>query len=63
MGFATMDITERDILRLHETMLSYTHMVAGRYKQADNIMEVGDKRGRTLCLADKRGRDKRGDCQ
>jgi len=40
-GFATLDIRERDILGLHETMLSYTPTGGGHYKQSDNvIMEV-----------------------
>ncbi|MDR1828548.1 MAG: Fic family protein [Methylobacteriaceae bacterium] len=41
-GFAALDIRERDILRLHETMLSFTPQGGGRYKVSDNvIMEVG----------------------
>jgi Fic family protein len=40
-GYETLDIRERDILRLHEIMLSYTPANGGQYKQADNvIMEV-----------------------
>jgi Fic family protein len=36
-----LDIRERDILRLHEIMLSYTPVSGGEYKQDDNIiMEV-----------------------
>ena len=36
-----LDIRERDILRLHEIMLSYAPMSGGSYKQSDNvIMEV-----------------------
>ena len=49
-GFATLDIRERDILRLHEIMLSYTPVNDGEYKQSDNvIMEIdssGSKRVR-----------------
>jgi Fic family protein len=41
-GFDTLDIHERDILRLHEVMLSFTPPGGGRYKDSDNvIMEVG----------------------
>ena len=40
-GFETLDVRERDILRLHEIMLSYAPVSGGSYKQADNvIMEV-----------------------
>jgi Fic family protein len=40
-GYDTLDIRERDILRLHETMLSYTPVSGGQYKQADNaIIEI-----------------------
>ena len=36
-----LDIRERDILRLHEIMLSYAPVSGGEYKQSDNvIMEV-----------------------
>ena len=36
-----LDIRERDILRLHEIMLSYTPVTGGRYKEVDNvIMEI-----------------------
>jgi len=39
--FAAFDIRERNILRLHEIMLSYTPVNGGIYKQNDNvIMEV-----------------------
>ncbi|MCL2270911.1 MAG: Fic family protein [Treponema sp.] len=34
----TLDIRERDILRLHEVLLSYTPAVGGRYKEADNVI-------------------------
>jgi len=37
----SLDIRERDILRLHEIMLSYTPVNGGAYKQSENvIMEV-----------------------
>ncbi|MCL2706577.1 MAG: Fic family protein [Dehalococcoidia bacterium] len=37
----SLDIRERDILRLHEMMLSYAPVSGGAYKQSDNvIMEV-----------------------
>ena len=40
-GFADLDIRERDILRLHEVMLSYAPVNGGEYKQNDNfIMEI-----------------------
>jgi Fic family protein len=40
-GFDTLDIRERDILRLHEAMLSYAPVNGGQYKQSDNvIMEI-----------------------
>ncbi len=36
-----LDIRERDILRLHEMMLSYTPVHGGHYKETDNvIMEI-----------------------
>ena len=38
---AALDIRERDIIRLHEIMLSYSPVGGGVYKQSDNvIMEV-----------------------
>ncbi|MCL1820236.1 MAG: Fic family protein [Oscillospiraceae bacterium] len=41
-NFAVLDARERDILRLHEIMLSYAPVGGGRYKDSDNvIMEVG----------------------
>jgi Fic family protein len=44
VGFADLDIRERDILRLHEIMQSYAPMNGGEYKQNDNfIMEVGSE--------------------
>ncbi|MDR3210641.1 MAG: Fic family protein [Planctomycetota bacterium] len=40
-GFDALDIRERDILRLHEVMLSFAPQGGGRYKESDNtIMEV-----------------------
>ncbi|MCL2615870.1 MAG: Fic family protein [Dehalococcoidia bacterium] len=40
-SFGDIDIRERDILRLHEIMLSYAPISGGAYKQSDNvIMEV-----------------------
>jgi Fic family protein len=40
-GFDSLDIRERDILRLHEIMLSYAPVSGGQYKQSDNvIMEI-----------------------
>ena len=40
-GHGALDIRERDILRLHEIMLSYGTANGGRYKEVDNvIMEV-----------------------
>jgi Fic family protein len=51
-GFATMDIRERDILRLHETMLSYTQAAGGRYKESDNvIMEIDASGARRVRFA------------
>ena len=35
---AALDIRERDVLRLHEIMLSYTPANGGRYKDADNVI-------------------------
>ncbi|MCL1875561.1 MAG: Fic family protein [Synergistaceae bacterium] len=40
-NFHSLDIRERDILRLHEIMLSFTPVSGGAYKRNDNfIMEV-----------------------
>jgi len=40
-NFDTLDIRERDILHLHEIMLSYSPVSGGLYKQSDNfIMEI-----------------------
>jgi Fic family protein len=39
--YAALDVRERDILRLHDIMLSYSPNGGGRYKDGDNvIMEV-----------------------
>jgi len=37
-NFNTLDIRERDILHLHEVMLSYTSINGGTYKQNDNVI-------------------------
>ncbi|MCL2773573.1 MAG: Fic family protein [Oscillospiraceae bacterium] len=40
-NYASLDIRENDILRLHEIMLSYSPVSGGAYKESDNvIMEV-----------------------
>jgi Fic family protein len=44
-GFERIDIRERDILQLHEMMLSYSPIAGGRYKQADNIIMEIDATG------------------
>jgi Fic family protein len=44
-GFDTLDIRERDILRLHEVMLSYSPVNGGHYKQADNVIMETDASG------------------
>ena len=44
-GFETLDIRERDILRLHEIMLSYVPASGGHYKQLDNIIMETDASG------------------
>ena len=44
-GYDTLDIRERDILRLHEIMLSYTPINGGQYKQSDNIIMEIDASG------------------
>jgi Fic family protein len=44
-GFETLDIRERDILRLHETMLAYAPADGGLYKQADNVIAEIDALG------------------
>jgi Fic family protein len=39
--FDTLDVRENDILRLHESMLFYSPVNGGKYKQVDNaIMEI-----------------------
>jgi len=51
-GFETLDIRERDILRLHEIMLSYSATEGGRYKRTDNvIMEIGASGARRVRFA------------
>ena len=46
---AVLDIRERDILRLHEVMLSYSPVSGGKYKQNDNvIMEVDSSGARRI---------------
>ncbi|MDR2615291.1 MAG: Fic family protein [Oscillospiraceae bacterium] len=51
-GFDTLDIRERDILRLHEIMLSYAPVGGGRYKQSDNvIMEIDSTGARRVRFA------------
>ena len=47
-GYETLDIRERDILRLHEIMLSYTPSDGGQYKQADNVIVEVDIKGTRL---------------
>jgi hypothetical protein len=44
-GFASLDATERDILRLHGVLLGFTNAVGrGQYKASDNvILEVDAK--------------------
>jgi len=44
-NFAGLDIRERDILRLHETMLSYAPANGGAYKQNDNVIMEVDSAG------------------
>jgi Fic family protein len=40
-NYTALDVRERDVLRLHEIMLSYSPNGGGRYKESDNvIMEV-----------------------
>ena len=43
---AALDVRERDILRLHQLMLSYSPNGGGRYKDADNVIMEIDARGR-----------------
>ncbi|MDR0381066.1 MAG: Fic family protein [Oscillospiraceae bacterium] len=42
---AMLDIRERDILRLHEIMLSYLPTGGGRYKSSDNVIMEIDAHG------------------
>ena len=44
-NFAGLDIRERDILRLHEIMLSYAPVNGGAYKQNDNVIMEVDSAG------------------
>ena len=41
----SLDIRERDILRIHEIMLSYAPVRGGVYKQSDNIIMEADAAG------------------
>jgi Fic family protein len=43
--YAALDVRERDILRLHGIMLSYTVTGGGRYKDADNVIMEVDANG------------------
>ena len=45
-GHDSLDIRERDILRLHEIMLSYIPVSGGAYKQNDNVIMEVDAAGR-----------------
>ena len=48
-NYTALDIRERDILRLHEIMLSYAPVSGGAYKQNDNvIMEVDSSGARRI---------------
>ncbi len=48
-NYTALDIRERDILRLHEIMLSYAPISGGAYKQNDNvIMEVDSSGARRI---------------
>jgi len=48
-NFDSLDIRERDILRLHEIMLSYSPVNGGQYKRNDNlIMETDDNSARRV---------------
>ena len=44
-SYIELDICERDILRLHEIMLSYASVNGGSYKQNDNIIMEVDATG------------------
>jgi Fic family protein len=43
--YASLDVRERDILRLHEIMLSYSPNNGGRYKDSDNVIMDVDASG------------------
>jgi Fic family protein len=48
-NFTDLDIRERDILHLHEVMLSYSPVNGGQYKQSDNlIMEIASDGSRRV---------------
>ncbi|MDR0943134.1 MAG: Fic family protein [Ruminococcus sp.] len=48
-NYADLDIRERDILHLHEVMLSYSPVNGGQYKQSDNlIMEIASDGSRRV---------------
>jgi Fic family protein len=50
--YAALDVRERDILRLHELMLSYSPNGGGQYKSSDNvIMEVDASGARRIRFA------------
>jgi Fic family protein len=44
-GYAALDVRERDILRLHEIMLSYSPNGGGHYKDSDNVIMEVDANG------------------
>ena len=44
--FDSLDIRQRDILRLHEIMLSYAPVKGGEYKHSDNVIMELDAQGR-----------------
>jgi Fic family protein len=43
--FMALDVRERDIMRLHELMLSYSPSSGGRYKDSDNVITEVDASG------------------
>jgi len=43
--YKSLDVRERDILRLHEIMLSYTPITGGNYKETDNVILETDSSG------------------
>ncbi|MCL2021172.1 MAG: Fic family protein [Betaproteobacteria bacterium] len=50
--YTRLDIRERDILRLHEIMLSYSPVSGGQYKKSDNlIMELDASGARRIRFA------------